>query len=108
MTGTEIVAFREGAVMVASALQAVVSTARQNRVVSRGQLEELRLHCDRALALSRMGAVAELSRESIRQIASTTREIESLRLAGAAERYAYEQLDQQHRMLRRIIDGFLV
>jgi hypothetical protein len=107
VTGSEIVTFRQGAVLVASTLQAVVGATRQNSITVRQQVELLRVRSEQTLALARVGAVSELSRASIREIAETAREIGRHDTGHATNLYYADLLEQQHRSLRRIIDGFL-
>ena len=106
MTGTELATYRATVALVTTAAQGIISVYRQNRTVSKHQLQLLRIEAEKAVALQRMRALGDLSRSSLRELIDTSRIIESLDDFNPALPYCMAQLDQLSRSLQRIIDDF--
>lgn len=106
MTGGEIVTFKQGASLVATAAQGVIKVYRANRTVNKHELQQLRTASERSVALARINAVGDLARANIQELADTARLIDSLPSGSVALPFAMDQLEHLNRSLRRIIDAF--
>ena len=106
MTGSEVVAFRESATLIASAIQGVVQVYRQNRTVSRTRIDLLRVEGNRAIALALAAARGEIARANVQEIVDTARLIDALPPESIGVQFAIDQLEHLNRSLRRILDDF--
>jgi hypothetical protein len=106
LTGSEIVAFREGASLVATAVQVLVRVYRQNQTVSRTKVELLRIDADKAILVAWSHARGEIARANIEEIAATARLIGTLQPSSPALPYAMDQLELLSSSLRRQLDDF--
>ena len=106
MTGSEIVAFREGASLVTAAVQGLVRVYRQNQTVSKSKIEILRIDADKAVVLARSHARGEIARANIQEIANTARLIDTLPAGSPAVQYAIDQLELLDLSLRGLLDDF--
>lgn len=106
MTGSELATYRATVALVTTAAQGIVSVYRQNRTISRGQIQLLRLEAEKAVALQRARALGDLTRTNLRELIDTSRIIESLDDYNPALPYCMNQLEHLSRALQRIIDDF--
>ena len=106
LTGSEIVAFREGASLVTAAVQGLVHVYRQNQTVSKRKIEILRIDADKAVLLAWGHARGEIARANIQEIANTARLIDTLPTGSPAVQYAIEQLELLSLSLRGMLDDF--
>ena len=79
---------------------------RQNHVISRTELQLLRIDGGSAVARALIAARGEIARANIQEIADTVRLIDSLPPDSLAIQYAVDQLDHLSRSLRRLLDDF--
>jgi hypothetical protein len=106
LTGSEIITVRQGAALVASAAQGIVTAYRVKRTVSKHDIQLLRVYSEKTVALARINAVQELSEASLRVIMDISKTIESLPEGSIALPFAMDRLDHTNRKLRSILDGF--
>lgn len=106
MTGSEIATFREGATIIASAIQAIVKVYRQNRTIALADLQLLRIDADKTATLALIQARGEIARANVDEIAKTARLINSLSEDDIAVQYAISQLEHLSWSLGRLLDDF--
>ena len=106
MTGSEIATFREGATLIASAIQFIAKAYRQNRVIERAQLDLLRVDAEKTLRLALVQARGEIARANVDEIVKTARYIDSLPQNGIAFEYAIAQLERLSWKLGGLLDDF--
>jgi hypothetical protein len=106
MTGSELAAYRASVSLVATTAQGIISIYRQNRTITKGQLELLRVEAERSVSLAKSRALGDIARANMYELIETARLIESLDAYNPALPYSMDQLEQLSRSLRRIVDGF--
>jgi GTP1/Obg family GTP-binding protein len=106
MTGGEVAAYRASVSLITTTAQGIISVYRQNRQISKSQLQLLRTEAEKSVAMARAQALGDISRANLRELIDTARLIESLDPYSPALPYSMDQLDQLNRSLRRIVDGF--
>ena len=106
MTGSEIVTFRQGVALAATAAQGIMRVYRENRTVAKGELRLLRVYSEKTVALAKINAVGDISRANMQEVIDTARIIEPLPPGSIALPFAMDQLEHLHRRLRRILDEF--
>lgn len=106
MTGSEIVAVKQGISLAATTAAGVIKIYRANNTVAKQELQLLRVRAEETIALARISAIGQIYRAIMEELVDTSRQIEALPPESIALPYIMDQLEHMHRRMRRIIDDF--
>ena len=104
MTGGEIVTVKQGISLAATATAGIVQVYRASHTLSKRDLQLLRIHAEKTIALARVHAAGEIARGIMQELIDTSREIE--RMDPSMLPYAMTVLESMHRNMRGVLDAF--